>query len=114
VDIRAQFFKECFHARLREDYNVIDVAQRRHQKRPGPLLKNRPARSLQSSRAVIGIDGNNENVPLAFRAGKIANMADVQRIEASVRQNDAFSFPPEFRELGGSVFASLNDSKLRP
>jgi hypothetical protein len=61
------------------------------------IRHDRPTVSLKGSDARIGIHGDNEFSTQLFRSLQVANVPDMQQVEAAVRQNyTVVPFPPFF------------------
>src|SRR5919108_977546 len=105
MDIWPQLFEQSFHAGFGKQNNVIDRTKGGNQKSACIFIEHGPARPLQSAHTGIVVDSDNENVALAPRAFKIADVADVQSIEAAVREDDAFAALLVFRKLVLQRFA---------
>jgi hypothetical protein len=58
---------------------------------PRVFLKHGTARTLQAADAAIVVDAHNEDVAFAARTFEIANVADVESIEAAVGKDYAIA-----------------------
>ena len=91
MDVGTQFFEQFFDVGFREDYYVIHGAEGGDEKGAGLFIENGTAGAFERADAGIGIDGDDENVAFGFCAGEVAGMADVERIEDAVGEDDALA-----------------------
>src|SRR5712692_6685615 len=99
VDVGPQLLQERFDVGLGEEHDVVYAAERRNELRARVFIENRPAGPLQVARAGISVHANDQNIAFAARAFEIADVPDVQRIEAAVREDDAPAMALVFREF---------------
>ena len=99
VNVGPQIFQEGFDVGFGEEHDVVHAAERRNEAGPRALIENRPAGALQIAHAGIAIYADHENIAFAAGAVEIADVSDVQRIEAAVRQDDALAAALVLREL---------------
>jgi len=99
VDIGPQLFQERFHRGFGKEHDVINAAQRGNEQCACLLVKNWAAWPFQTTDARIRVDPNDENVTFAPGALEITNMADVERVEATVGEDHALSTEFVLREL---------------
>src|SRR3974390_247938 len=92
VDIGTQILEEFCDVGFRENDHVVDIADRRNQLCAGLLVENGPAGTFQARNTRIRVDGDDQDVAFALCPGEIADVADVQRVEATVRQYDGQLF----------------------
>src|SRR6267142_1079568 len=85
VDVGPQLFQKRLDVGFSEEHDVVHTAEGRHDLRARAFIENRPTGSLQVAHAGIGVHTNNQNIAFAARAFKIADVADVQHIEAAAR-----------------------------
>jgi len=89
MNVRSQFFQQCFDGWLRENDHVIHIAKRGNEFRSRLLAQDRPARAFQSMDAGVRIHAHDEHVSFPFRSCEITHVTDVKRIEATVRKDHA-------------------------
>ena len=76
------------HGRLGEDDDVVHAAQRRHELGAVGRRQDGPARALQRPHRRVVVDGDDQPVGLRRGALEIADVADVQQVEAAVGERD--------------------------
>ena len=108
VDVGAQIFEELLDVGLRENHNVIDVAERGDQKSAGVFVKNGAAWTFERANAGIGIDRDDEDLSFGFCGGEIAGMTDVESIKYAVREDDGRSTKLGCFHKGAEFFAGDN------
>src|SRR5262245_46620545 len=86
--VRSQFLEQRFDIRLWKDHDKVDRTQRGYQQGPRALIENRPSRPFQPANAAIRVDAHDQGIAFRTRALQIANMANVQDVEASVGKHD--------------------------
>ena len=91
VNVGTQFFEQFFDVRFGENHDVVHDPEGGDEKGAGLFVENGAARAFQRASAGVGVDGDDEKVALLFCAGEVANMADVEGVEAAVGENDALA-----------------------
>jgi len=91
VDVGLQFFEEFFDVGLGENYDVVDGAESSDEKGAGLFVENGTAGALERTNAGIGINGDDEEIAFGLRGAEIAGVADVERIEDAVGEDDALA-----------------------
>jgi len=99
VNVGPQLFQERFDIGFGEEHDVVYAAERCHELRARVFIENRPAGPFQIAHTGIGVHANDQNIAFAARAFEIANVPDVQRIEAAVREDDAPAMALVFLEF---------------
>ncbi len=77
------------HIVVTEDEHSVHWHECSHYESAVCRSHDRTAPAFESPYAVIIVHGDDKVVPVGTRIGKVANVADVQWIEATVRQNNA-------------------------
>ena len=72
----------------REKHDVVDPAERRDEFRTIGPRQHRPALSLEAAHRRVVVDGHDEAVCFGGRALQVAHVADVEQVEAAVRERD--------------------------
>ena len=88
VDVGTQVVEELLDVGLAEKHDVIDSAESGDQRGSGGLWKNWAAGPFQGANAGIGIHGDDQEVAFAARAFEIADVPDVQGVEAAVGEDN--------------------------
>lgn len=91
VNVRAQDEQKLYHCWLMKDRNVINRANGRDQLGALALWQQWPSLTLELSNLSIAIDTDDEQVAKSARGFKVANMSNVQKVEATVCEDDARS-----------------------
>jgi len=91
VDVGAQFFQQFFHVWFRENHDVVHGAESGDEEGAGLFVEDGAARALERADAGIGIDGDDEEVAFGFGGGEIAGVADMERVEDAVGEDDALA-----------------------
>src|SRR5579883_662660 len=91
VDAGTKFLEEPFDVRLGEDDDVIDHAERGNEQRAGVFVEDGAAGTFQPADTGIGVHADHEDVSLLFGAREIADVADVQRVEAAVGEDNGLA-----------------------
>ena len=91
VDVGPQLFEESFYSGFRKQHYIIHRTKSRDQQCARVFIEDGAARSLQAADAQVIIDANDENVAFPPRAFQIADVADVQSIEATVGKDNSFA-----------------------
>ena len=89
VDVRLQRFEQRADGRLGKDDDVVDAAQRRDELGPIGGGQHRPPLPFQRPHRVVVIDRDDQSVCLGGGGLQIADVADVQQVEASVGERHA-------------------------
>src|SRR5215831_1969201 len=87
-----------------EDDNIIHTSECRDKLDALMFIENGPARIFDQAHGMVAVDGNDEYVTKSPRAFEVAQMTDMQNIEASVRKHHflpcnerrQFFEPPKF------------------
>src|SRR5579862_9692640 len=95
VDVGAKLFEQFFNVGLGKDHDVVHHAQGGDEESARVFIQDGTAGPFQRGNARIGVDADDEDLSLLLGAGEIANVADVERIEAAVGEDDGL--PAEFR-----------------
>jgi hypothetical protein len=108
MNVGAQKLEKCFDIRFAEENNVIDDTERGHQLCASIFVKDGTAGAFENAHAGIGVDSNDQDVAFAARALEVANVADVESIEATVGKNDAVTAAFVNGEKLAKIFARDN------
>src|SRR5258708_9988725 len=98
VNIGAHFFQQRLHVWFGEEHNVIHAAKCGDELSAGIFIEDWAPGPFQMADARIGIHTHNENVAFTARTFKIANMSEVQSVEAAVGEDDPLAVTLMFRE----------------
>ena len=101
VDVGVQFFEQFLDIRFGENYDVVDGSEGGDEKGAGLFVEDGTAGAFQRASAGIGVDGDDEEIAFGFRAGQIASVTDVERIEAAVGEDDALAALLRGRQFDG-------------
>jgi hypothetical protein len=112
VHVWLETLEQVCDRRPREHRHVVDAAQRRDELRACRGRQHRPAGPLERVHRVVVVDRDDEAIALRARALEIADVADVDDVEAAVRERDA----PARASIGGHVLGelSLGDDRHSP
>ena len=88
MDVRLQTREQPVDLEILEDHHVVDEAKRVDQLGAIGGRKDRPPGALQSLHRCITIDRDDQAIRFGRGAAQIANVADVQQIEAAVRERN--------------------------
>jgi hypothetical protein len=91
VDVGAQFFEEFFDVGFGKNHGVIHGAESGYEKSAGLFVEDGAAGAFQRADAGIGIDGDDEKIAFGFGGGEIASVADVERVEDAVGEDNALA-----------------------
>jgi hypothetical protein len=91
VHVRAEGFEERLDVGFAEEEHVIDGAKGGYEIGAGVFGKNGPAGAFESADARVAIHRDDEDVALAAGAFEIADVPDVQRVKAAVREHHALA-----------------------
>src|SRR5688572_5708243 len=79
--------EQAIDSRVVEDHYVVNATQCPNEFRAGGLIQNRAALPFQPTCRAVGIDRHDQPIGLGARALKVANMADMQQVEAAVGES---------------------------
>src|ERR1700730_11412941 len=99
MDVGTRLFEERFDVGFNKKHDVIYAAEGGHELCARAFVENWPAGPLLIADAGISVHANDQNIAFATGAFKIADMPDVQRIEAAVREDDAPALALVFHEF---------------
>lgn len=105
VDVGTQIFEKLFDVGFGKNHDEVDVAESGYEQGAGLLVEDGAAGAFEGANAGIGVDGDNEEVAFGFCGGKIADVADVERIEDAVGEDDALATLPCCRQEGDQFFS---------
>jgi len=91
VNIGSQIFQESFHVGFGEEQDVVHAAKRRDELCARVLNENRPPRTFQTANARIRINADDQNIAFTPRALQITDVSHVQRVEATVGENNTLA-----------------------
>ena len=91
MDVWTQVFEQLFDVGFGENYDMVDNPESGYEKGAGLFVENGTAGAFERADAGIGIDGDDEDVAFGFCAGEVAGVADVERIEDAVGEDDALA-----------------------
>src|SRR4029077_662690 len=91
VNIGAEGFEQALHALFVEDHHVIDGAKSGDELRARLLTEDRTAWAFERADAAVPIDAHSENVTFATSPFEVADVPDMERVEAAVRKNDTLA-----------------------
>ena len=86
VNVRTKRLEQRTNGRLWKDDHVVDEAERGDQFGAVGGSQNGPPLSFQRPDRRVVIDRNNQLVGFLRSSGEVANVADVQQVEAAVRK----------------------------
>src|SRR5947209_6253978 len=89
VDVGAKGQKEFGDGRLVEDYDVVNGAQGRDRLGALAFGDEGTVIALEASHLLVAVYADDEEVAEAARAFEVADVPDVQQIEAAVGEDDA-------------------------
>ncbi len=88
VDVRFETSKQLVDIRVGENQDIVDRSEGTDDRGSIGSSKNRPVRPLQRADRVIVIDRHDEPIGLCLRTFQIANVTDVQHVEATIGKGD--------------------------
>jgi len=91
VDVGAQFLEKSFDVGLGKNYDVVHCADSSDEKGAGLFVENGTAGAFEKASTGIGVDGYDEDVAFGFRTGQIAGVADMERIEDAVGEDNVLA-----------------------
>src|SRR4051812_495141 len=92
LDRGSQNLDHTRHVRLVEHHNMIDASECGQQRDTFIFVENGPAWILDRSYGPVAVDGHDESIAQSARSFKVAQMSDVQNVEAAICKNDLLSF----------------------
>ena len=99
VDVGAQIFQQGFDVGFGEEHDVVHAAECGNELRAGVLIEDRAAGAFQIAHAGIRVHADDQDVAFAARAFEIADVSDMQRVEAAVGEDDALAAALVFGEF---------------
>src|SRR6202041_1915522 len=108
MEIRTDFADEGAHVILWENYDRIHIRQRRQNFRTFFGRDYPPALALQCPHGNVRIHRDNQSAAESTCRVQVANMPNVQHIEAPVRQRDAIAGAPPFRHTLAKLVSRNN------
>ena len=93
VNVGLEGQEEIVHRVLGEDHHPVDRVKRGHQQGAILLVLERPVLALELLHRGVGVDAHDQEVALGPGALEIAGVADVEEIEAAVREGDGLLLP---------------------
>src|SRR2546425_1205681 len=92
VNIGLEREQQLFDSRLIEDRHEVNSFQGGYDFGSLVLGQERSPIALQSSSLFVGVHPDNQKVPQGFRRCKVANMANMKDVEATIGQYNSASF----------------------
>jgi len=89
VDVGAKRQKEFGDGRLVEDYDVVNCAQGRDRLGSLALRDEGAALAFESKHLLVAVYADDEEVAEVARAFEVADVPDVQEVEAAIGEDDA-------------------------
>ena len=111
VHVRPQREQQRRDGRLGKDDDVVDAAQRRDELGAIRRRQDRPARPLQRRRPIVVVDGDDEAVGLARGGLQVADVADVQQVEAAVGERDGAAGARDRRRRASTSSSRVSDPR---
>ncbi len=90
VDIGLEDADDVRDVGLLKDDNVIDALEGRDKRDPVLESQNRAARTFEFSDRGVAVEGHDEDVTEFTSRIEVADVPDMQHVEAAVRQDDPF------------------------
>ena len=94
-DVRLQRPDDVGRRLIVEHDDGLHGAERGDDFRALRLRRNGPGRSLVRPNRSVGVDTDNENIPFSPRSLQVPEVAGVQQVEDTVRENDPLAGPSE-------------------
>ena len=88
LNVRADFAYESAHIGLGKNHDGIDIRKRRQNLCPFICGHHWPARAFQTANRIIGVDCDDQPSAEFFRRSKIADVSDMEHVEAAVGKRD--------------------------
>jgi hypothetical protein len=91
VYVWSQQLEQGRHRRLGKDHDVVDASERGDELRPIGRGEDRSSRALTRGRRIV-IDRDDETIGFCRRPLDVADMANVQEIETTIRKGNRTAF----------------------
>lgn len=116
LDFGMNLADECAGIGFAEDDDCVDIGERGDDFSALVLGHERTVIAFDSANGGIGVDGDDESASERFGSVQVADVSDVQQIEASIGENDLLaSFAPcgdSFAQLGaGDDFVGVGGQR---
>ena len=106
--------RKCRRAHLGKNRHRIDHAPSGEQFRPVGLRHERPVRPFKLAHRGIAVQPDPEKIAKSARLGQVAQMADMQQVEAAVGGHDDAAFPAQLLAKSGDFVKSQNFAGSHP
>jgi hypothetical protein len=94
MDVRLDQVQQAIDRPIGKQHDVVHAAQGRNHFRTGVAVHHGPALTLQRPHRPIVVDGDDQPVCFAGGAGDVANVPDVEYVEAAVGERNRSSGAP--------------------
>jgi len=106
VKVGPDFPDDCAHVFFRKNKYRVDICERGENFCPLVGGHQWAAFAFQCTDGVVAVDGNHKLSAQLARRVKVANVADVEQIEASIGERDAMSGAAPCRHALAQIFAT--------
>ena len=110
VDVGPEREQQPSHVVLGEDDHVVHAPERGHEKGAIRRRLDGPALALEPAHGLVGVDPHHQDVRLGAGPLQVANVADVENVEAPVGEGDGLPRPAR---LGDALLHFLQRADLR-
>lgn len=105
VNVRTKFLEQFFYIRFWKNQDIVDGAECADQLGTGLFVEDRAPAAFQVTKAGVCVHSDDEDVSFTFGAFEVANVANVERVEAAVGEYNALSCFLCFAEQGAKFVA---------
>src|SRR5579885_1629920 len=105
VNVGAEREQEFAHRRLVEDRHVVNGAEGRDRLGPLAFGDERAAFALEPTHLLVAVDRDDQKVAERASAFEVADVADVQEVEAAVGEDDARPALARYRDARDQAVA---------
>ena len=88
MNVRLDELQQVGHGSVGKEDHVVDHAERGHELRTVRRRQNRPPNTLQRRDGLVIVHSDDQPIRLGGRCREVADMADVQQVEATVRERN--------------------------